>query len=166
MRSWCVTHSKLDATCRIEGADWTLTFKAAALRQIGAHAQTQRASKESVGQLYCRDLTAGTIVIEHATVLPRSRAGYANVQFKPEMAAKERAELFIEGLHCVGLWHSHPEAFPRPSTTDALLATDHARAASSHLNGLLFVILGTRPVPGGLSVWIHDGSQFWPASWE
>jgi len=161
-----VSHSKLDATCRIEGADWTLTFKAAALRQIGAYAQTQRTSKESVGQLYSRDLTVGTIIIEHATVLPRTRAGYASVQFTPEVAAKERAELFKEGLHCVGLWHSHPEVLPRPSTTDALLAAEHASAAASHLNGLLFAILGTRPMPGGLSVWAHDGVQFWPARWE
>jgi proteasome lid subunit RPN8/RPN11 len=161
-----VTHSKPDPTCRLEGADWALTFKAEALRQIGAHAQTQRASKESVGQLYCRDLTAGAIIIEHATVLPQSRAAYASVQFNPEVAAKERAELFKEGLHCVGLWHSHPQAFPHPSTTDSLLAADHARAAASHLNGLLFAILGTRPVPCGLSIWVHDGKQFWPAHWE
>lgn len=161
-----MTHSKLDATCRLEGADWTLTFKAATLRQIGAHAQMQRASVESVGQLYCRDLTAGTIVIEHATVLPRSRAGYASVQLIPEVAAKERVELFKDGLHCVGIWHSHPEAYPRPSQTDSILAADHAIAASTHLNGLLFAILGTRQVPDGLSVWAHDGVQFWPARWE
>lgn len=161
-----MTASKLSATCQIEGADWTVTFTAAALRQIGTNAQTQRASKESVGQLYCRDLTLRAIIIEHATVLPRAFARYASVQFIPEVAAKERSELFEEGLHCVGLWHSHPEAFPRPSTTDSLLATDHARAAASHLNGLLFAILGTRPIPGGLSVWAHDGVHFWPAHWE
>lgn len=161
-----MANSKDDAICRLEGADWTLTVSAAALRQIGAHAQTKRGSKESVGQLYCRDLTAGNIVIEHATVLPRSLAGYASVQFNLEAATKERAELFEKGLHFVGFWHSHPEVFPRPSPTDALLAADHARAASTHLNGLLFAILGTRPVPSGLSVWIHDGSQFWQAHWE
>lgn len=161
-----MTHSKLDATCRIEGADWTMTFTAAALCQIGAHAQTQRASKESVGQLYCRDLTAGTIIIELATVLPRARAGYASVQFNPKVAMKERGKLFKEGLHCAGLWHTHPEAFPRPSHTDSILAADHARAASTHLNGLLFAILGTRQIPGGLSVWAHDGVQFWPTRWE
>jgi len=119
-----------------------------------------------VGQLYCRDLTAGSIVIERATTLPRSRASYASVQFNPEAAAAERAELFKDGWHCVGLWHSHPEAFPRPSTTDALLAADHARAAATHLNGLLFAIIGTRPVPDGLSVWVHDGSKFWQARWQ
>lgn len=161
-----MTNSKHDATCRIEGAYWTLTFKAAALQQIGAHAQTQRSSKESVGQLYCRDLTAENIVIEHATVLPRFDVGYASVQFNPEVAMKERAKLFKEGWHCVGLWHTHPEAFPRPSQTDSILAADHARVAVTHLNGLLFAILGTRQIPEGLSVWAHDGVQFWSSRWE
>lgn len=155
-----------DAICRLEGADWTLTFTAAALREIGAHAQTKPLSKESVGQLYCRDLTAGSLVIERATTLPRSRAGHASVQFNPAVAAAERAALFNDGWHCVGLWHSHPEAFPWPSSTDALLAADHAKAAASHLNGLLFAILGTRPVPDGLGVWVHDGSKFWQARWH
>lgn len=157
---------RLDPICRLDGADWTLTFTAAVLREIGAHAQTKPLSKESVGQLYCRDLTASTIVIELATTLPRSRASYASVQFNPEAAAAERAKLFTDGLHCVGLWHSHPEPFPYPSSTDALLAADHARAAATHLNGLLFAILGTRPVPGGLSVWVHDGSKFCLARWQ
>lgn len=155
-----------DAMCRLDDADWTLTFAGDALRELGAHAQTKPHSRESVGQLYCRDLTSGSIVIERATTLPRSRASYSSVQFNPEAAAAERAQLFNEGWHCVGLWHSHPEAFPRPSSTDALLAADHARAAATHLNGLLFAILGTRPVPDGLSVWVHDGAKFWQARWQ
>jgi proteasome lid subunit RPN8/RPN11 len=155
-----------DAICRLDGADWTFTFKAAALREIGAHAQTWPLSKESMGQLYCRDLTAGSLVIERATTLPRSRASFASVHFNTEAAAAEREELFKDGLHCVGLWHSHPEQFPRPSSTDVLLAADHARAAATHLNGLLFAIIGTRPVPDGLSVWVHDGTKFWQARWQ
>lgn len=155
-----------DAICCLDGADWTLAFAAAALREIGAHAQTKPLSKESVGQLYCQDLTAGSIVIELATTLPQSHASYSSVQFNRDAAAAERAELFNDGWHCVGLWHSHPEAYPRPSSTDALLAADHARAAATHLNGLLFAILGTRPVPDGLAVWVHDGSRFLQARWQ
>ncbi|WP_082608135.1 Mov34/MPN/PAD-1 family protein [Acidovorax sp. Root219] len=157
---------KLDASCRLAGAGWVLTFSEASLQLIGSHAQTHHSSKESVGQLYCRDLTLTNIVIEHATVLPKSRAGFTSVDFNPDVAAKERTQLFERGLHCVGLWHSHPEPSPRPSPTDALLAADYARAASTHLKALLFAIVGTRPVPEGLSVWFHDGSQFLPAIWE
>ncbi len=161
-----MTRGRPDPICRLDGAEWTITFTAGALCEIGAHAQTRPLSRESVGQLYCRDLTASNIVIERATTLPGSRASYASVQFNTKAAAAERADIFKEGWHFVGLWHSHPEPFPRPSATDVLLAADHARAAATHLNGLVFAIVGTRPVPDGLSVLVHDGSKFWQASWQ
>ena len=155
-----------DATCMVAGAAWTLTFTEAALLCIGSHAQRKRGVNESVGQLYSRDLTGSSIVIDLATVLPKTRGSYTGVQFNPEVAAQERVELFGAGWHCVGLWHTHPEPNPEPSPTDGLLAKDYARAASNHLNALLFVILGTGSLPHGLSVWLHDGVKFWRAEWS
>lgn len=160
-----MSKSGLNATCRVAGADWTLTFTDEAQRLIGTYAQRIRDSKESVGQLYCRDLTHSDIVIGHATVLPRTRAYYGSVHFNPAVADEERALLFKEGWHCVGLWHTHPVSHPQPSPTDTVLAKDHAKAAASHLNGLVFAILGTRPMPDGLSVWLHDGDHFLKAEW-
>lgn len=153
------------ASCRIEGAAWTLTFTAEVLQLLGEHIQKGWTSKESLGQLYCRDLTLSDIVIGRASVLPRTRAHYSGVQFNPQLAAKERATLFEEGWHCVGLWHSHPEPYPEPSAIDELLAIDHANAAATYLNGLVFTILGNRPLPEGASVWLHDGTVFLRAHW-
>ena len=64
---------------------------------------------------------------------------------------------FENGLHCVGLWHSHPEPLPTPSDEDKALAREHALAASGQLVGLIFAITGTRPMPDSLRVWIDDG---------
>ncbi|WP_375184290.1 Mov34/MPN/PAD-1 family protein [Aquabacterium sp.] len=159
-------NAKVGASCRVAGAAWALTFTSEVLQLIGTHAQRGRVSRESVGQLYCRDLTTANIVVGHATALPRTRAFFTGVQFNPAVAMEERTSLFQSGWHCVGLWHSHPESHPQPSSTDAALAKDHATAAATHLNGLVFAILGTQPLPEGLSVWLHDGARFSKAEWE
>lgn len=161
-----MSNERAKASCRIEGATWALAFADDVLQLIGTHVQRNRSSKESVGQLYCRDLATSNIVIRHASVLPRTRASYSGVQFNPAIAAQEREALFKDGWHCVGLWHSHPESHPEPSPADTALAKDHAKAAASHLNGLVFAILGRRPMPDGLSVWVHDGDRFWKAGWS
>lgn len=160
-----MSNKTANASCRIEGAAWTLTFTAEVLRVLGGQIQTGWTSKESVGQLYSRDLTQSDIVVGLATVLLKTRAHYSSVQFSPEMAANERADLFKLGWHCVGLWHSHPEPYPEPSTTDGMLAMNHAQAAASHLYGLVFAILGNRPLPEGLGIWLHDGTRFLRADW-
>lgn len=154
-----------NASCRIQGAAWTLTFTAEVLQMLSRQGQTGWASKESVGQLYSRDLTQADIVVGLATVLPKTRAHYSGVQFSPEMAANERARLFKAGWHCIGLWHSHPEPYPEPSAEDGMLAMNHAQAAATHLYGLVFAILGNRPLPDGLGVWLHDGTKFLRADW-
>lgn len=158
--------ARVHASCRVAGAAWALTFTNEVLQLIGVHTQRTRFSRESVGQLYCRDLTTTNIVVGHATVLPRTRAFFSGVQFNPAVAMEERASLFQSGWHCIGLWHSHPESHPQPSATDTALAKDHAEAAATHLNGLVFAILGTQPLPSGLSVWLHDGGRFLEANWE
>lgn len=144
-------------TYRLSGALWCLQFSAVALRTLRAHVQRNPGSRESVGQLYSRDLTPDCIVVEEATVLTPTWAAWARVQFDPRRAAAERAKKFVNGLHCVGLWHSHPEPLPSPSDEDKALAREHALAASGQLVGLIFAIVGTRPMPDSLRVWIDDG---------
>lgn len=69
--------------------------------------------------------------------------------------------MLTEGLRCIGLWHTHPEAKPEPSSMDLRsVAADHALAACSVLNGLCFVIVGTKPFPDGWYVGVHDGTAF------
>lgn len=115
------------------------------------------AQHESVGQLFTADLTKPTVTIEEATVLQPRRASRASVSFDSSEMMRQREEFFRRRLFCVGVWHTHPEPNPQPSTTDALLAADHAKAARPVLNGLVFAIVGTRPFPAGWYVGVHDG---------
>ena len=144
-------------TYKLPGALWCIQFSTAVLQTLHAHVQRRSWSRESVGQLYSPDLTSDCIVIEEATVLKPTWAVWARVQFDPRRAAAERAKKFDCGLHCIGLWHTHPEALPSPSRDDKVLAREHALSAKGQLTGLVFAIVGTRTLPAGLRVWVDDG---------
>lgn len=146
-------------TYRLSHANWSLQFSASATAVLSKHVQGRLFSRETVGQLYTRNLVTNDIVIDVATVLPPVRAAWSSVSFDTQRAMTERETLFHDGLHCIGLWHTHPEPHPTPSSKDRVLARDHALAAKPQLSALVFAILGTALLPSGLRVWIDDGTD-------
>jgi proteasome lid subunit RPN8/RPN11 len=145
------------ALFQLTGATWSMHLTKDVIEFLGSHAQLDSRAPESVGQLYSRDLTASVIIIERATKLRAKSASRVNVKFDPKEAYAERKVLFESGLHCVGLWHTHPEPTPSPSGDDKHLARDYALSAKSHMSGIVFAIVGNRPLPDGLRIWIDDG---------
>jgi hypothetical protein len=156
--------SKQALAFRIPEASWTLEFTPQSLDALTKRVQKKWWSKESVGQLYTRDLTQDRILVDSVTTLGPKRAAFARVRFDPKRAMAEREDLFAGGLHCVGFWHSHPEDQPHPSWEDLVMARDHAQAAVPQLAGLVFVIVGRLPFPAGLGVWVDDGERLWEAA--
>lgn len=144
---------------QLDEADWCLQFSAAANNIMYSHAQTGRNSRESVGQLYSRDLTQAVIEVDLATWLKPAFASWGRVKFDPKKAFAERVALFEQGYHCIGIWHTHPEPSPTPSGEDRGLARNYAKSAQVHLDGIVFVIVGTRPSPDGYEVWVDDGHE-------
>jgi proteasome lid subunit RPN8/RPN11 len=149
---------------QLPGATWSMHFTKEVIEFLGIHAQLDSRAPESVGQLYSRDLTASVIVIERATKLRAKSASRVKVKFDPKEAYAERKVLFESGLHCVGLWHTHPEPTPSPSGDDRRLARDYALSAKSDVSGIVFAIIGNRPLPDGLQVWVDDGNVLIPAN--
>lgn len=147
------------ATFGLPQAAWRLSFAPEALRLLQQHAQVGRFSRESVGQLYAKDLTANTVVISVASCLKATYSRWARVRFDVREANLERENMFTRGWHCVGFWHTHPESDPMPSSEDRAMSREHARAACSVTNGMIFAIVGTRPLPLGLRVWCDDGFE-------
>lgn len=146
-------------TYRAQQATWSLEFTQAALSTLSANVQRGAWSRESVGQLYTRDFAPTCVKVELVTKLVPKWSAFARVQFDVDDAMRERERLFDEGLFCIGLWHSHPQRRPVPSSEDLELAANHGKAARHQLNGLVFAIVGTSPFPEGLGVWLHDGHQ-------
>ena len=148
-----------EAFFQLPGAAWSLQLSKDVVQFLDNHAQRDVFAPESVGQLYSRDLTAPVIVIERATKLQPKSASRVKVQFDTKQAYAEREALFQSGLHCVGLWHTHPEPHPLPSGDDRRLARDYALNAKSHVAGIVFAIAGTRALPDGLRIWFDDGND-------
>ncbi|WP_439669194.1 Mov34/MPN/PAD-1 family protein [Cupriavidus necator] len=144
---------------RLPRANWSLLFSDAALLTFDKHVQRRVWSKESVGQLFTRSLISDCIVVEVATVLKPTWAVWSRVQFDTARAMAEREAMFKQGLHSVGLWHTHPEPVPHPSIEDRALAREHALAAQPQLTGLVFAIVGTKGMPQSLRVWVDDGQE-------
>jgi len=148
-----------EALFQLPGATWSMHFTNEVIEFLGSHAQLDSRAPESVGQLYSRDLTAPVIVIERATKLRAKSASRVKVKFDPKEAFAERKVLFESGLHCVGLWHTHPEPTPSPSGDDKHLARDYGLSAKNWVTGIVFAIVGNRHLPDGLRVWVDDGSE-------
>lgn len=71
----------------------------------------------------------------------------------------EIKELFGEGYHYVGDWHTHPEAMPTPSNTDLVSVLECYNQSKHDLKYFIMVIVGTDPFPNGLHASIHNTSD-------
>lgn len=151
-----------EALFQLPGATWSIHITEEVMEFLGSHAQLDSRAPESVGQLYSRDLTAPKIVIERATKLPTKVASRIKVQFDTKVAYAERKALFESGLHCLGLWHTHPEPKPSPSGDDKYLARDYALSAKKDVAGVVFAIVGNRSLPDDLKIWFDDGLKLLP----
>ncbi len=144
----------------LPGSTWQMAFSNEAVSVLEQHAQRRWLQKESVGQLFTRNLADSLIVVDVATVLKPRKSSWASVTFETWDAVAQREKNLKEGLFCFGLWHTHPEPKPLPSGADAALAADHAQAAQTHLTGIVFVIVGNKEFPEGWYVGVHDGTKF------
>lgn len=84
---------------RVADANWKLEIPEHVALFLSQHIQHAWNMKESVGQLYSRDLTTNTIVIDQATPLKPAWSRRARVQFLPSAAMAERKMMFSKGLH-------------------------------------------------------------------
>ena len=148
---------------QIPDAAWCLEFPKEAVLQLQAFAQKGGQSRELVGQLYTRDPQALSVQVDHLTLIAPLWARFTSVRLDMKAVGRERDRLFVQGLHCIGFWHSHPELEPHISPTDVAMAEEQARAGKSDYQGLVFMILGTAPAPVGFGVWVHDGATLWRA---
>nr|WP_277431128.1 Mov34/MPN/PAD-1 family protein [Trinickia sp. Y13] len=132
---------------------------------LRSRVQTGRCNAESVGQLYAPSLSTGEVTMRVATLLRPKYAHRTRVVIDKSLAEEERAIMFERGMHCAGVWHTHPESHPSPSYDDHKLAEDYAQAAAAAgLAGVVFIIVGTATFPAGLYVGVHDGNMMHRAS--
>lgn len=137
-----------------------ILFEEPVLDHLSAHRQTRLWHREAGGLLFARIEDKTIRVVEATGPRPtdrRSRFGYAADR------AAEQAEIDARhplGLHYVGDWHSHPERWPTPSGRDVETMASRVLESRHELGGILFAIIGTAPLPDGLTVVVHDGKAW------
>lgn len=105
-------------------------------------------SREKGGQLFAT-FVKGKVLVVRATVVKGASSRFS---FWPDRAAEQGQidNLFTEGLHYVGDWHSHPERQPTPSGPDRQKMVDIFRSSKHELSLMLMAIVGQADFPGGL----------------
>lgn len=146
------------AFCMIGEFGIVVEFSESVFEHFARHRQTHPSMPEAGGQIFARITDEGRHWnVVHASgpraTDQRSRFG---VCFNRAEEQREIDEAFVEGLHYVGDWHTHPESAPNPSRRDVLSMRQIARDSRHQLPGFLMVIVGDAALPASLWVSFHS----------
>lgn len=135
----------------------TVIFSAEVVEHFCHHRQIER-NYEVGGQLFAHFLPAGEVQIDKVTGPRKTDIKLRNF-FKPNKRVEQQEidSFFGDGVHYVGDWHTHPEAYPTPSSEDLHNIGNIFRKSRHSLSHFLLVIVGQAEAPEGLYVGLHDG---------
>jgi integrative and conjugative element protein (TIGR02256 family) len=99
------------------------------------------------------------ISVERATG-PGRNDRRSRFSFWPSRTFEQRAidQFFLEGLHYIGDWHTHPEDCPHPSKEDVDKIQSIFNASQHELVSMLLVVVGRVADPEGLWCGLVDSS--------
>jgi integrative and conjugative element protein (TIGR02256 family) len=145
------------------GGDGAVEFTDEVLLHMYAHAQRGFFACEAGGQLFSHSPHHQIVQVTHITGPNRGdRRTRHRLDWDEAQANEDRAEHFRQGRHPVGLWHTHPEALPRPSGQDETTTQKYLAALSEEMKGFLLIIGNKGAVPA-MTVWLAQsgGVRSW-----
>ena len=133
-------------------------FSPETVEHFVAHRQQGRVKTEIGGQLFAQ-FERGEVRVVRATG-PNATDKRGWTWFRPDLRKQntEIQQLFQQGFHFVGDWHTHPEREPRPSSWDTDSMNDCFKKSQHQLRAFLMVIVGRADFPTGLWVSLHQGN--------
>ncbi len=137
-----------------------LTLEQTVLDHFARWRQSDSKMPESGGQLF-GSVQGQSVKLIRATG-PRKSDRRGRFFFIADRFAERReiSTLHELGLHYLGDWHTHPEAFPAPSGIDLSSMADLFVRSKHDLNAFLMVIVGTADFPKGLHVSLHEANAW------
>lgn len=120
-------------------------------------AQQGLARRLDAALLFARFERGDVRVVRATGPNPADKRGWT--WFRPDLRRQniEIQQLFQEGLHFIGDWHTHPEREPTPSSWDTDSMMDSFKKSRHQLRAFLMVIVGRADFPSGLWVSLHQG---------
>lgn len=135
---------------RIPGDGSVLRVEADVLTVFARNRQRHIWYTEACGQLFAR-FDRENVTIARATGPHKGdRRGRFFCHPDRRVEQSEINEMFAEGLHYVGDWHTHPEPRPSPSCRDEDNMMEILAGARLEVRGLFLIIVGVNDFPGGL----------------
>lgn len=146
--------------CLIGGSGQQLVLDASVLSHFQSWQQLRPGMSEAGGQLFGAISETCVTVTKATGPRPSDRRG--PFYFIADRLA-ERSEIRAmhkSGLHYFGDWHTHPQAYPTPSTTDLESMSDLFVRSKHQLNAFVMIIVGTAPFPDGLHISLHEANAW------
>lgn len=139
-------------------------FTRAALVHMYRHVQRRIWDREAGGEIYVVDPDGHGLIVTTATG-PNRKDSRTRFSFNPDFKAaqQDRDHQFALGMHAVGLWHTHPEAHPSPSSQDRQTTEEYLSAFRGERRCYLLVIVGNCGNPPKIKVWAAscDARETW-----
>lgn len=142
------------------GGSGVVIFSDAVLGHIYGYAQRSCFAREAGGQLFSSVINKPQVEVTHVSG-PNSgdRRGRHKLDWDIPQANSDREAHFAEGRHVVGLWHTHPEAFPSPSGQDEKTTRQFLDAMEGNMQAFLQVIVGNKGAVPNIGVWVAQNGH-------
>lgn len=134
----------------IVGTEQDIIIKENVLEHILEYRQLNTNDTEAGGQLFC-SFEQSSVIISLATG-PKEKDIRSRFRFIPNRLIERREikKMHKAGMHFVGDWHTHPQAYPKPSIEDVGSMTDLYVRSEHQLGGMVMLIVGQADPPEGL----------------
>ena len=131
-----------------------------ALVHMYGHAQRWPWQKEAGGEIFSAAPDAAGLIVSSATG-PSPGDRRSRHAWNPNIASsdKNRQTEFAAGRHAVGLWHTHPQQSPSPSSLDHSTTLEYLDAFRGERSRYLMIIIGNHGTPPSMGVWVASPEQ-------
>lgn len=129
-------------------------FNEPVLEYMYAHAQHRLWQHEAGGEVFSTAPDASGLIITSAAG-PNAGDRRSRHSWNPDTTAADlvRHNEFTQGRHAVGLWHTHPEMSPTPSSLDRETTREYLKSFLGQRSRYLMVIIGNRGKTPSMAVW-------------
>ena len=134
-------------------------FEPEVLEHMYKHVQPRYYHTEAGGQIFSKAPEDSAVLIDSISGPnpddKRQRHGYVP---HSKQATADRLLHLQQDRYPVGLWHTHPERHPEPSSLDQQTTREWLSDFKGAMHGFLPVILGNTGDPPNMAVWLASSA--------
>lgn len=136
-----------------------IVLAASVLQTFSEFRQSDLMQPESGGLLFAEIRLPDVYIADATSPIPTDKC--SRTCYIPDRKPQQKIikDLFKQGLHLVGEWHTHPEPSPTPSSVDYLSMSQSFLLSTHELNSFIMIIVGNHESQLNLWVSAHTGNS-------